>query len=245
MSSEPIAAFRNAELGYGPATALRVPALEWRAGEAIGVIGRTGAGKSTLLRAVLGLGVSIKGDLRRGRALSERAASGYVSQRDALIPWRTVEGNVRWALKGQMAQRRADVAGMIGRVGLAGAERKYPDQLSGGMARRVMLAKALIFEPRFLFLDEAFGSIDPLTKSDLVAMVVAYTARGNAALMMISHDLREIVVACDRVFAIDRANVLQELETYASARGAPLHSGEASEGAKRLFDQFVSEGEPT
>lgn len=177
------------------------------AGEFLAVVGPSGCGKSTFLNVVAGLVTPTTGEvLVEGRPVHgpgpERAV---VFQDYALMPWRTVEANVRFGLE---MQRRTDdttsdkVAHFIGMVGLAGFERAYPRELSGGMRQRVGLARALLTEPRILLMDEPLAAVDAMTRElmqDELARIVATT---GAAVLFITHSVDEALTLGDRVAVV-------------------------------------------
>lgn len=181
--------------------------LEIGAGEFLAVVGPSGCGKSTFLNVVAGLvppargEVLVEGTPVRGPGV-ERAV---VFQDYALMPWRTVEGNVRFGLE---MQRRVDastpekVAHYISMVGLAGFERAYPRELSGGMRQRVGLARALVTEPRILLMDEPLAAVDAMTRElmqDELSRIVAATGQ---AVLFITHSVDEAITLGDRIAVV-------------------------------------------
>jgi NitT/TauT family transport system ATP-binding protein len=170
-------------------------------------VGPTGCGKSTTLALVAGLEppsvgvVSVLGEPVRGVGRSV----GYMFQRDAVFPWKNVLDNVaigpvfRGARKSD-AEARA--RGWITRVGLAGFERYYPHQLSGGMRKRVALAQTLINEPRVLLMDEPFSALDVQTRALMENELLELWAATRASVVFVTHDLEEAIALADRVVVI-------------------------------------------
>ncbi len=157
-----------------PVIALDRVGLSIAEGEFVSLIGPSGCGKTTLLRVIADLEQASSGTVLVNGMSSHDArlarAYGYVFQAPALFPWRTVLANVTLPLEihgKPRAEARATAMKHLERVGLAGFERKYPWQLSGGMQQRVSIARALGFEPRLLMMDEPFGALDEITRDRL------------------------------------------------------------------------------
>lgn len=187
----------------GSAVVLRDIDLEIGAGEIVALIGPSGCGKSTLLREVGGLDTPSTGDIRIGDTLvagiDPRCAIGF--QEPRLLPWRTVEKNVAVGLpRGADEERgRARVTELIQLVGLADAARLRPRQISGGMAQRVSLARALARDPGVLVLDEPFGALDALTRLRMQDLLLDVHASEPATILFVTHDVDEALYLADRV----------------------------------------------
>ena len=136
--------------------------LDIRKGEIIAVIGPSGCGKTTLLKLIAGLLLPTK-----GKIIADNSNMSIVFQNLVLLPWRTVEENVRLSLEFKHAKDNSAVAQIIELVGLSAFGNSYPNELSGGMAQRVALARALVANPGLLLMDEAFGSLDEITRNKL------------------------------------------------------------------------------
>lgn len=168
------------------------------------IIGPSGCGKSTLLKIVAGFekpssgvvthnGVKIKG------ISPERA---MVFQDDAVFPWLTVQQNVEYGLKVRgipVERRRAESRRLIDLVGLTGFEALYPKQLSGGMRKRVDIARALANQPQVLLMDEPFGALDAMTKEMLQVELTRIWESERKTVLFITHDVEEALFLGDRV----------------------------------------------
>lgn len=160
-------------------------------GEFVTVVGPSGCGKSTLLRLASGLD-----EPTAGRCHVDRSNIGYVFQDATLLPWRTVRHNVElFAELHDVPKEDRDRAasGAIELVGLAGFERHYPRQLSGGMRMRVSLARSLVMEPPIFLFDEPFGALDEITRERLNEETLALFLREGFAGLFITHSITEAV----------------------------------------------------
>ncbi|WP_246170958.1 ABC transporter ATP-binding protein [Pseudonocardia hierapolitana] len=175
--------------------------LDVRAGEFVALLGRSGSGKSTLLRALAELddGVAGSGELE---VPAERAV---VFQDSRLLPWARVLDNVVLGLGGAEARDRGRAA--LAEVGLAGRERAWPNELSGGEQQRVALARSLVREPALLLADEPFGALDALTRIKMHDLLRELYDRHRPAVLLVTHDVEEAVTLADRVLVLDAGRV--------------------------------------
>jgi NitT/TauT family transport system ATP-binding protein len=199
-----IAALKDVEVDYGPGRALGPVSLEIGAGETVALVGPSGCGKSTALRLLAGLEAPTRGTVTRAAGRGETAV---VFQAPTLAPWLSARANVALPLElsgtpNADAFARADAA--LARVGLAGAENKRPAQLSGGMAMRVSLARALVTEPKLLLLDEPFAALDEITRRGLADDVLGLWAASKPAIVFVTHNVEEAVYMASRVVVMTR-----------------------------------------
>ena len=190
--------------GGRPVQALDSVTLEIPPGEFLAIVGPSGCGKSTLLNLTAGLMRPTGGSVLYGDApvLGVNTRVGYITQKDNLFPWRTVEDNIGLALEIRgvaRAQRRERVAKHIELVGLAGFEKHYPGELSGGMRKRVTLARTLIYEPETLLMDEPFGALDAQLKLILHDELLRLWESTGKTIVFVTHDLAEAVSLAGRV----------------------------------------------
>jgi len=188
-------------------TALRDLDLVVPAGEFCAVVGPTGCGKSTTLALISGLEPPSVGEVRVfGEPVRGVADSiGYVFQRDAVFPWKNVLDNVAVGPRFRgMPKAQAETLAQewIARVGLAGFERYYPHQLSGGMRKRTALAQTLINGPRILLMDEPFSALDVQTRVLMENELLDLWAATGASVVFVTHDLEEAIALADRVVVI-------------------------------------------
>jgi ABC-type nitrate/sulfonate/bicarbonate transport system ATPase subunit len=184
--------------------------LDIGAGEFVSIVGASGCGKSTLLRLIVGLDQEYQGEilLDQQRIVATSVDRGIVFQDHRLLPWKTVEQNIEMALlstKLSPARRREIVAEHIDLVQLHGFERAYPRQLSGGMAQRAAIARALVNRPKVLLLDEPLGALDALTRIHLQRELQRIWMQHRTTVLMVTHDVEEAVYLADRVVVMDAA----------------------------------------
>ena len=184
--------------------ALRDVSLGVKRDEFVAIVGPSGCGKSTLLRLIAGLLRPTSGEVTiDGAPVREpRQDTGIVFQNPTLLPWATVTDNVLFPLR-LMRQMRpgstATVHELLKLVGLAGFERRYPRELSGGMQQRAAICRALIHDPDVLLMDEPFGALDALTREEMsLELLRIWTARPKT-ILFVTHSIPEAVLLADRV----------------------------------------------
>lgn len=198
-------------------------------GEFVALLGPSGCGKSTLLRLVAGLDAPRSGHLREdGQSIAGPHPSRVVVFQDpTLFPWRTVWKNVSLGLEAQgiIKSERHRVDAAIELVGLSHFANAYPHQLSGGMAQRVSLARALVNDPKILVLDEPLGKLDSLTRISMQAELVSLWQRNGFTTLLVTHDVEEALFLANRVLVFsDRPASLKADITV--DRAYPRHRGD-------------------
>jgi NitT/TauT family transport system ATP-binding protein len=188
----------------GPVLAVDHVSFNVASGEFLSLIGPSGCGKSTVFNIVGGLLGAYEGTVAiAGERISgPHPAIGMVFQEESTFPWRTVLDNVAFPLeiKGVAKAERIERARhFISLVGLAGFERRYPAELSGGMRQRVSIARTLAFEPKILLMDEPFGALDEQTRLLLGDKVTEIQQELHQTTLLITHSITEAVQLSDRI----------------------------------------------
>ena len=172
-------------------------------GEFVALLGPSGCGKSTLLRLIAGLEAPAKGEILADGARVERPDPSriLVFQDPTLFPWATVWKNVATGLeaRGVLAKQRGRVDDALNLVDLNAFRDAYPHQLSGGMAQRASLARALVNDPALLLLDEPLGKLDSLTRLTLQDELVALWRRVGFTALLVTHDVEEALLLASRI----------------------------------------------
>jgi len=184
--------------------------LQVRPREIVALLGVSGCGKSTLLRLLSGLGRPQAGEVQfMGQPLQRpHPRAALLFQQPSLLPWRRVAANVGFGLdfKHQptidRAERDARIEQALDAVGLAGQGRRWPAQLSGGMAQRVALARALTRQPALLLADEPFSALDAITRAEMQHMLVSLVHRWHSAVLLVTHDIDEAIAVADRILLL-------------------------------------------
>ncbi len=193
-------------------------ALRVDRGARVGIVGRSGAGKSTLLSLVSGLDEPDGGTVSVGGAVGAEARlarCALMPQRDCLLPWRTALDNASLALENSgMGRReaRSCAAPLFVRLGLGGAERLPPARLSGGMRQRVAFLRTLLAGKEVLLLDEPFGALDAITRAELQEWLIGVLAAESRTVLLVTHDVEEALLLCERVLVLADGGVCAELE---------------------------------
>lgn len=179
------------------------------------LIGPSGSGKSTLLRTLAGLIEPTAGKFYFGRQQDRRPQTGLVFQQPNLMPWRTLEANIRLPLEIEglsQAETQRRTAEMIELVGLRGFENSFPHELSGGMAQRVAIARSLVQDPEILLLDEPFGQLDALTRDKMGEELLRVWTEKQKTVLMVTHSIPEAVYLADRVMVLTKRPARISLE---------------------------------
>ncbi|MEE2946021.1 ABC transporter ATP-binding protein [Cognatishimia activa] len=194
------------ETADGPVHALKDVSLDINKGDFVSFIGPSGCGKTTFLRVMADLEqptggqISVNGVSPREARLNR--AYGYVFQAAGLYPWRTIGGNIRLPLE-IMGYDKADQAERVTRVlemvDLAGFEKKFPWQLSGGMQQRASIARALAFDADILLMDEPFGALDEIVRDHLNEQLLDLWAKTGKTIGFVTHSIPEAVFLSTKI----------------------------------------------
>ncbi|MBY6115389.1 nitrate ABC transporter ATP-binding protein [Mameliella alba] len=221
--------FKNVTKGFGEGTAattvLRNIELEVQDGEFLVLLGFSGTGKTTLINLMAGLEMPTKGSVTfKGKPIDGPGRErGVIFQNYSLMPWLTVEGNVRLAVDTVFpsmpkAEKAAKVAHYVKMVGLSHAATRRPAELSGGMRQRVNVARALAMNPEVLLLDEPLSALDALTRANLADEIEKIWEAEKKTCVLITNDVDEAILLADRIIALNPDGSLGEQFTVDIAR---------------------------
>ena len=176
-------------------------------GEFLALLGPSGCGKSTLLNLAAGLLLPLDGSVKfDGKYLHGINNNvGYMTQGDTLLPWNSVAKNILLPLelRGVSAQEKSDkLERALKLVNLGAARDKYPSELSGGMKRRALLARSLIYDPPMLLMDEPFGALDAQLRETMHKELLSTVNRLNESVLFVTHDISESILLADRVLVL-------------------------------------------
>jgi NitT/TauT family transport system ATP-binding protein len=215
--------------------------LSLQPGEVVSILGPSGIGKSSLLRVLGGLQRPTAGSVSvaqiRLEGVHPRVAVAF--QDPSLLPWLTLEKNVAFGLDFKRqprltdAERRARVDAAIDEVGLSDARRRFPSELSGGMAQRTALARCLARKPSILLLDEPFGALDEVTRSGMQRLLLKVVIDFDTAALLITHDIDEALLLSDRVLLLG-GNPARRIGQWSIDLPKPRDSYLAELGAIRI-----------
>jgi phospholipid/cholesterol/gamma-HCH transport system ATP-binding protein len=221
----PVVSVEDLHKSFGNQTVLNGISLTVKRGETLAVLGRSGTGKSVLLRLVIGLekpdsgSVRIHGQDIAGLALDQlgeiRKKMGFLFQQAALYDSLTVEQNVAFPLQHHRkdmpkSELRDRVNGLLAEVGMEGSLTKMPSDISGGMQKRVGLARALALEPDILLLDEPTAGLDPISSAEIDDLVLKLQKEHQMASIVVTHDLHSAKTIANRLALLNKGNVVIE-----------------------------------
>ena len=216
---------RDLVVGFGDVIVLDHLDLDVREAEILGVVGASGAGKSVLLRTIIGLlprrhgTIEVLGvDLAKSNEAERRALErrwGILFQQGALFSSLTVKQNVQFPMREnlEISQRLMDEMALakLEMVGLTPHDgEKFPSELSGGMTKRVALARALALDPEILFLDEPTSGLDPISAGDFDELIRTLQQTLEITVFMVTHDLESLYTACDRIAVLADGKVVAD-----------------------------------
>jgi phospholipid/cholesterol/gamma-HCH transport system ATP-binding protein len=224
-SSVPAVAVQDVHKSFGAQKVLNGVSLSVAKGETLAVLGRSGTGKSVLLRLIIGLAKPDSGSVRiQGQEIADipldgmgeiRKKMGFLFQHAALYDSLTVGENVAFPLEHHRrdlsrSQRDDRVMQLLGEVGMESARDKMPSNISGGMQKRVGLARALALDPHILLLDEPTAGLDPISSGEIDDLVLKLQSEHQMASIVVTHDMHSAKTIANRLAILDKGNVVIE-----------------------------------
>jgi phospholipid/cholesterol/gamma-HCH transport system ATP-binding protein len=224
VPGEPVLVLRDVDKSFGAQHVLDGISLTVVRGETLAVLGRSGTGKSVLLKLIIGLeqmdsgSICIQGQEISGLALNEmnrlRIKMGFLFQQAALYDSLTVEQNIAFPLerhtKMSASERSARVKELLASVGMEHDLKKMPSDISGGMQKRVGLARALALQPEILLLDEPTAGLDPITSGEIDDLVLRLQKEHALTSIVVTHDLQSAKTIADSVALLDKGKVVMQ-----------------------------------
>lgn len=222
--------------------------LDIQPGEFVSIVGSSGCGKSTLLKLLIGLEQTTSGEITVGKRKVEKPSVdvGMVFQEARLYPWLTIEKNLQFGIPrnvpkseyGKIIQEHIEL------VGLAGFEKAYPAQLSGGMKQRASIARALIGNPKVLLLDEPFGALDAFTRINMQNEVLKIWEKDKRTMLLVTHDIDEAIFLSDRIVILsERPGRIKEIIPVKLSRPRDRSNNLFLEIRKRILTSFLGNSE--
>jgi phospholipid/cholesterol/gamma-HCH transport system ATP-binding protein len=248
-----VIAVKHLAAGYGERQILRDINFEVRRGEVFVIVGSSGSGKSTLLKHMIGLFPPQEGEVwiegenivtTEGEARTRLLRHfGVVFQSGALFGSLTVSENVALPL-GEFTDvpevaRQYVALSLLNVVGLAGAAHRMPSELSGGMQKRAAIARAMVLDPRILFLDEPSAGLDPVTSAGLDALIQELSRYFGITFVIVTHELHSINAIADRVIMLDE----QTRSIVAEGTPAELRGQSDNPAVRRFFNREPQPGQ--
>ncbi len=211
-------------------------------GEFLCIVGPSGCGKSTLLNMLAGFLAPSAGDVKIDGSVVREPDSRriFVFQERGVFPWLTVQGNIEFGLaKLPRGEREKRVAHYVQLVGLAGFEKTYPAELSGGMKQRLEVARALAVKPDMLFLDEPFGALDSITRLTMRRELLRIWEAERQTIILVTHDIDEAVQLADRIVVLSaRPARVQQIVEIDIRHPRDINSARYLELRTGIFEQI-------
>jgi phospholipid/cholesterol/gamma-HCH transport system ATP-binding protein len=220
--AQPVIEFKDVSMAFGEKVVLDHVNFSIDKGETVAIIGPSGTGKSTTLKLLIGLLEPMGGEIIiEGRTVNGftekqwnelRLHMGMVFQYSALFDFLTVEQNVAFGLRQHTHMQEADIKVKVRRllasVGLSGSELSYPAELSGGMQKRVGLARALALDPDIILYDEPTAGLDPIMASNISQLILDTKRQRGITSILVTHDMASAFMCADRILMLDKGKIV-------------------------------------
>ena len=203
----------NISFGFNGNAILSDFSMEVKENEFVSIVGLSGCGKTTLLNLVAGFLEPSKGEIKFNNQTIKGTSSDRVMvfQEDAVFPWYSVFDNIAYSVKIRDGNKDL-IPDLISSVGLNGFENYYPKELSGGMKKRVDLARAYAANPKLLLMDEPFGALDSYTRQKMQQLLLDMWRQSKKTILFVTHDINEAILLSDRIILMNnkRGNIHKE-----------------------------------
>lgn len=199
------------------------------------VLGRSGCGKTTLLRLIANLEPADSG------RISDIGTTGIIFQEPRLMPWLNVTDNILFGLPRKertLKTNHPKLTHLIGLTGLAGFEKAFPSQLSGGMQQRVSLARALVYGPEYLLMDEPFASLDHFTRIQMQKELLNIQRKENMGVLFVTHSIDEALTLANRIVILEHGTCKKEYILKDDSYPRNLLDKELVDLKKEIIDQI-------
>jgi phospholipid/cholesterol/gamma-HCH transport system ATP-binding protein len=224
QNNEPAVVIQDLHKSFGRQHVLNGISLTVACGETVVVLGRSGTGKSVLLKLLIGLKKPDSGSIRiQGREITNlhfkelnqiRIKVGFLFQQAALYDSLTVEENIAFPLDRhsnlRWADRKAQVRTLLETVGMEKHGKKFPSQISGGMKKRVGLARALALEPEIMLFDEPTAGLDPITSAEINQLILGLHEKRKITSIVVTHDIRGARTVSHRLVLLNEGNIVAQ-----------------------------------
>ncbi len=199
QNNKPLVALKNIEKRFGSLEVLKDISMDLYQGELVSILGPSGGGKSTIFNIISN---TLEAD---AGSVTVEGSLGYMQQKDLLLPWKTIQENIALPLEIQKVTKEVinkKIEAYMPIAGLEGYEDKYPYQLSGGMRQRASFLRTLMAAEDIMLLDEAFASLDSITKSTMHEWLLNMMKDLNTTILLITHDIDEALLLSDRIYLL-------------------------------------------
>lgn len=220
---------------------LQISLLSIHTNKVTAIVGTSGCGKTTLLKILLGELELQGGKLRTNDNQVASPILGYVSQENSLLPWLTVYENIRWGQRNIVKGHAEEIDELLISTKLVNHRNKYPDELSGGLKRRVMLTRALAMKPSLLLLDEPFAGLDIPSRDSLISLFIEIMATQNLTIVWVTHDVEDLALLANMVYLISGSGtVLPTPFNNSKVLGPAMRSSvESAKFSRDIINQLI------
>lgn len=203
------------------------------------ILGPSGCGKTTLLNIIAGLETADKGEIYG----MEQKTPGYLFQEPRLMPWKNAVDNLKFVLPDSMDKslKNEICIDMLKKVGLSGFEKQYPSRLSGGMNRRLAIARAFIVNSDILFMDEPFQSLDLKRRQQMIELLKSLWVNQKTTILLVTHDVQEALLLSDKIYILSDkpAKVVEEVKNPMPFESRGINNENFYRLEQKIINQYL------